>query len=405
MNLPYFRRRALEHNKKLKEIRKKDYLSSDGLSNTRSKWQKVANDTKKGGVGKPRVDYLRFTMKNCTMWDVTALIETLYHQDEYTAKCIENGFPMAGGVGRGDIQLKGLDDIGGGAAIELEDDYIESDSSWATGLELRCWAGNRDIPVKRVMVDLPGAYCERFELDAMCPKIKRILSLGWRPTRIDLCFDDYGKEAPLDWIYHQSLVANRVGFRKFYGAGIDPSEIRDKTFNQLEDFTLYFGSRESDKFTRIYETKKKHGYAGYRVEVECKGDVAVQTCEMLATLDGSDESNQVVYGLVLGHIDFREVSEGNDNHVDRRARVPAWQAYLDYINTDSIKVTACHSEPSTSKRFGWMLRQCSRTLAMLDEISDTAVMRILSYGKQKLSERDEMQIYHDKGLRYSTESF
>lgn len=92
--------------------------------------------------------------------------------------------------------------------------------------------------------------------------------LGARVSRIDLAIDVFGSAL-------SPQVLCKPNRKPYKGRGRTPK------FTQVGDeedgWTIYVGSRSSDKFLRIYDKKKETGYEGdawTRIEVECKGKIA-----------------------------------------------------------------------------------------------------------------------------------
>lgn len=89
----------------------------------------------------------------------------------------------------------------------------------------------------------------------------------WKPTRIDLAVDLFDSDVSVEQWYYELF--------KVHGANRQRSlEYKRKKRGD----SVYLGSRESDKFLRIYDKAKEQGLDNdwVRVEVEAKGDIAQQ---------------------------------------------------------------------------------------------------------------------------------
>lgn len=128
---------------------------------------------------------------------------------------------------------------------------------------------NTERPEMRVLTQYSGRTLERYKdrgLDACILLQLHGIRDDSRLTRIDLAFDlhDTGKSIP-DW-YDQLKHGNIkcTTSKSNLIVGVDGGE------------TLYIGSRQSDKFLRIYNKAAEQAVPGdwIRVELEIKGDMA-----------------------------------------------------------------------------------------------------------------------------------
>lgn len=233
-----------------------------------------------------------------------------------------------------------------------------------------------------VAVTLPGSWLEaKFDLYGQIQFIY-VLTRKYlcRATRIDLGMNDYDKSFSLPNDVIPALCANN--YTGFKSKEIIISDKGGKGFN---GFTINCGSRQSDSYTRFYETTVKHGYNANRIENEFKGDKArmVQRylCQRYDELQGcnagldkelerqlSMESLMIDIGqLVLGQIDFIDKSNiGSNGSLENCPRLNWWQKLLDTW-CGKIKVTVPKSKPTLKTRYNWMWKQWRKTLAILDK--------------------------------------
>lgn len=400
----FYRDKALKAKQEREKNLSSRYRAIDGFSNTRLDWQKQKEVLEvQDSIGIPKLDFLRAIRKKddmLTFEDVTNALSVMYAPNTFVSEIIHRGFAVAGGSFKGDMRISGIADIGGSVTVKFDESRLGSVSDFLVGFE-PCylhWSGNKDIPVASLQVELSGKFLERLCLKDQLSLLRNLSSLGFFFTRIDLCFDDHAKKFPVEWVYNEVGYKNYVGFRRFDTCGVTPAGIKEHGLDGLE-FTFYFGSRESEKYTRVYETFKKHGYHAYRVECEFKGTCCRQVVDYIKSLVGdSDSDYKVLYGLILGHIDFREESSGNDHHLDRRDRLSEWQEYLDYIDFEAIRVTPISSEPSLLKTVRWLHKQVSRQLAKMGLVSFGFVQELIEFGKDKLRHSDLLETYNYKGL-------
>lgn len=166
--------------------------------------------------------------------------------------------------------------------------------------------------------------------------LRAVKRLGARVSRIDLAIDVFG--SGLSPVY--LCKPNRKPYK---GKGRTPK------FTQVGDiedgWTIYVGSRASEKFLRIYDKAKESGYEGgtwVRIEVECKGMAAHWLGDTLP-----DATPMVAYQtastLVRTLVDFK---------------VAEWVLALD---SRSVQL----SIPKKTERdtLGWLIKSCAPALA------------------------------------------
>jgi hypothetical protein len=123
---------------------------------------------------------------------------------------------------------------------------------YSDGSLQRLWS-----PEQGTLIRISGALCER---------LLPIISLdAFRLTRLDLCVS-VGREIDLGhWYARQRAEGEKI-----------------KAAN-INDETLYIGSRKSDRFWRVYNKALEQDIPGplYRIELELKGDRARQAKRLL----------------------------------------------------------------------------------------------------------------------------
>lgn len=235
------------------------------------------------------------------------------------------------------------------------------------------------------MIDLPGGYWEQLNVvDSWRKLIGLANAFHVKCSRIDIAIDDptYSR-IPVSKMRESWERGNNFGFRKhkYTESGETPEKMR-KTWN--------FGSRESGKFTRIYD----HEGECLRHEVEFKRHFAREVFEKLASITRpidaawmqSDSLAECVNGednetfesiiskelasLTLGAIDFRD--RGNRKDATRGGyrdskRLSFYQEYIDEVCGQTYRLTAPKPAKSLLKTVDWVKRQVSSTLAMMND--------------------------------------
>jgi hypothetical protein len=132
---------------------------------------------------------------------------------------------------------------------------------------------------------------EHYELDQQAI-VQTVLHAGASITRLDLAKDVIGTKISLDSIYESLERGESTGTAR--------------SFSQIHSInggnTIYVGSRQSEKFIRIYDKAAQTGDTSvhwYRFELETKGMVARALCTLLASdaqwVNGFDH---IVRGMV-----------------------------------------------------------------------------------------------------------
>ncbi len=200
-----------------------------------------------------------------------------------------------------------------------------------------------------------------FDSTFMKALLERIVDNG-HVTRLDIAVDDIGcRYFSTDDVY--ALYSN--------------TQIVTKTRNvrNFEDWdapgrksghTVYFGSRTSDIFLRVYdkqmERNRKLVDSGSRIdtpwtrwELELKNERAVNVVKLIL----SDLSLGVVAVGVLSH--YIRMIELDDSNRSRCSIYPLW---VDFINgISSLKITVPKFEKSLEDKKTWIKRQVMPTLA------------------------------------------
>lgn len=115
---------------------------------------------------------------------------------------------------------------------------------------------------------------------------------GAKITRIDLAVDLYGTPVDMDKLYKSKQIKGYEG----------AARKRERRQNDEGGYTIYFGSRKSDKVLRVYNKAAEQGLPGVmwtRFEMEFKSDPAH---EVAAAVMGMTFDEAMVYtmGLIKG---------------------------------------------------------------------------------------------------------
>lgn len=158
-------------------------------------------------------------------------------------------------------------------------------------------------------------------------------------------------------------TGNYSGFRNPPSCNISAEWVAKRLYKSE---THYFGSRQSDSMTRIYDPFIKHLVLDcYDIEVELKDEKANQAVDILCSLPKGctdQEIHQCLVDIVLGQIDFIDRDKG-DRNLSRCPRLPWWQRVLDFCQSSPKKIKVGKYVPSIERSRKWFERQCAGFVA------------------------------------------
>lgn len=198
-----------------------------------------------------------------------------------------------------------------------------------------------------VHCSLPGEClalmdCTPLQLLAM------VTAEGGHFTRLDVAVDSY--DVPIsvvDEAMKRRDCVSRSVKKRFQGDYHEPG------------FCIYIGSRESDRFVRIYDKAAKAGVGGIwtRCECEFKHDGASMAAgHILAGADLRD--------LISSSVDFRDCSA--DSNRSRCPRLEWWDTWVCSAVRLSFALPATAAE-TVEKVYEWVRSVAAPALAFLDE--------------------------------------
>ena len=200
-----------------------------------------------------------------------------------------------------------------------------------------------------------------FDSTFMVALLERIRDNG-HVTRIDIAIDDIGcKYFSTDDVcrlYQNTQIVSK--FRNMRNV------VESEVSGRKTGHTVYFGSRTSDIFLRVYdkqlERNRKLSATGTHVdnpwvrwELELKNDRAVSVSKMLTS---GIPLGAVSVG-VLGH--YMRMIELDDINRSRCSTYPVWADFMDGVS--SLKITVPKYEKTMDEKKTWIKRQVMPTLA------------------------------------------
>lgn len=223
-------------------------------------------------------------------------------------------------------------------------------------------------------------------------------------TRTDFAIDDFEKKLNIFQAYCDVKLGNRARFKNY--------QYIDSDSSKGEGETLYLGSRESDKYVRIYDTKVKHDFDAVRFECEFKGELAEFYFDIVANfwdnrtykeedkLNGNEYDNlypgivifhnefeyepidcfhgdsaldlhgqltRIVTSICCGAIDFVDRSKVYDNGSLKNAkRLEWWESWLTYVNTATVRITVTKERTPINKTANWFQKSTAKFLRKVD---------------------------------------
>lgn len=219
---------------------------------------------------------------------------------------------------------------------------------------------------------------------------------GVECRRFDAALDDYQRRVSP----HEVLRACEAGDI----ALVQTYQLSAKSpVGQVAVPTIYFGSRESEKFVRFYDAERKHGVPCDRWEVELKRRHAQEAFNHFVNLpfDSFDDesfdnfASHFLAGLVVGAIDFRKAQEGE--RLSRRERLDWWESLVNEVGA-GIRLSPARPKPSLERSLTWFKRQVSVTVAALRD--GWGVSRFNAWmAEEILAGKKRFSSYHEALIR------
>jgi hypothetical protein len=220
---------------------------------------------------------------------------------------------------------------------------------------------------------------------------------GAKCTRIDICVDDYERKLSFSEIWssienHQYSGFNKANYIESFGG---------KTAGK----TIYFGTRRSSKFGRIYDrmgvTEGKENCIRYEVEYKRKMAEII----FLDFIKSPPEKTLECLGAILrGAFDF---IIKKDKNLDRATRLKFWDDFVNRICDYAEKIKVIKKQVSIERSLSWVHRSVSKTLLVLKSALDPEVYKdtldlwIAEAGKRlTLCDRVNIQKMQEIGITY-----
>lgn len=234
------------------------------------------------------------------------------------------------------------------------------------GLMVLCDPGEPDT-MPPVCIVVPGDSCESLGWQGL-----QALSAPFKPTRVDLAFDDFPftpqevKTLVLSDSVRTRAQRHTLKWHEDYSKGLGE--------------TVSLGGRGSAQFFRCYNSR---GFN--RGEFELKGELAVAAYELLQS--PPDLAREMALSFVRRFIDFVEPSTSTNK--TRQTLLPAWAAWIEHVQKAVIDLSP--RPVSTLKTlWEWSKRQLAPVLAVLNTSDPSAFDFLLQHGQTRWTDRHRL---------------
>jgi hypothetical protein len=250
-------------------------------------------------------------------------------------------------------------------------------SGFAVGGCRLYWDNTESGDVSRLIVEINGGSLKRLSLRdiwRMCLG----LNFAWKAScrRFDVYIDDYARRVGF-WDVVRHCEAGEVALVRSFSIFA-----KGDCGKQLIP-TVYFGSRESEKYMRFYNAELKHGIKADRWELELKRRHALDafhrfcafgnSCDELLGAEQLTFEEQIapfLSGLVTGAVDFVALNpENSEQRYSRRERLPWWASLVEESlkGNDTIRLSPQRTEPSLERSIQWFKKQVACFLSCVRE--------------------------------------
>lgn len=261
---------------------------------------------------------------------------------------------------------------------------------------IRICKNYEDGLVCQVRVEIPGNPLSYINGDESWQLCRDLQALGLRCTRFDWAIDDYARGLLLEDILQACETHSFARCRT-----IVPHIEYTAGKKILSGFSC--GSRQSDKFVRIYdkeiESRGTEDYADcIRYEAEFKGDYAERIFEEYAFASTVSEAFDLAAKYAIGCIDF---IDRTNPHIDLCPVAPWWESFVNAVGGKKrMRVSRVKSfAQKTEQIIAYHKRQVAKGLAILHECLgelrfSSHIKILVTSAKKKFGNYERAVIYH-----------
>lgn len=238
-------------------------------------------------------------------------------------------------------------------------------------LTVLCDPGDPDN-MPPVCIVVKGEDCEALGWQRL-----QALSAPFKPTRVDLAFDDF----PFSPDEFKSHVLNGSVRTRAHRRTLDYHEDWDK-YEELghPGQTSSLGGRGSSQFFRCYNSR---GFD--RGELELKGSLAEAAYELLQA--PIDQARETALSFLRRFIDFVDTSTSTNKK--RQWLLPAWAVWLDGISKAVVDLPP-RPVQVLDRVWSWAKKQLAPSLALLQTADPQGFASLLELGERRWSQKHRL---------------
>ena len=240
-------------------------------------------------------------------------------------------------------------------------------------------------------IDFSGTFFSEFYLSSALVILKKIYHYFGRVSRLDSAITFFSPSfSILD--FNECIHSDKYsGFAKSHY-----HESRDSCSSPFSR-TLNLGSRESPRYTRVYDTFYKHGYEGIRLETEHKRRFASHLFGVICDSASISEIEGILINATLNHLNFHLYAIKDTRKKIEGDLAPFWEEIKKQCIGDWSSPTIISEPPSIERTIQWIKRQVSKSLTLIRQCfsrSDYAdfLTHLYEQGSQRISNRDKALI-------------
>jgi hypothetical protein len=255
-------------------------------------------------------------------------------------------------------------------------------------------------------VSIGGSSLIRSDMPQTLRLITDVLLWGGKVNRIDFKADDYSRKMLPSDVRDAIHNKNYSGFKKGHIQEDLDGDIYDR------GWTIYLGSRESDKMARYYNAKPVHGIDAFRFEVEFKNDSANEIAKAISLMIAKANAKYNSYDnarkevddwliewipkFILSNYKFidRSGPPGPGNiRASRSPILPFWEDFVSRMGGSGVRLPQPKIVSCIQKSIAWVERSVASTLAMISQYVGgdriAYLKHLIKLGDEKMGSRHQ----------------